>query len=384
MPGIQAYEILLVGAAPVKINFMDTRFLGETVSNFIWCAAIILGTLLLKRPLANVLARFSSFLTGKLSNTVLKQSLRVKIRKPMERLLQVVLFYIALNQLSDLLDNKALHHFLSKKENIDVRLSDVADHLFLFFFIVFLAQTISSIIDFLYHLRLEHARQEQNTSRLQLLPLIKEMSKLLLWVFSVFAILGAVFHVNIPALIAGLGVGGIAVALAGKETVENLFAAMTILSDKPFQTGDIIKQGEMEGTVERIGFRSTRLRHADGGAIIIPNQKLVSENLVNVSWRTHRGMKLVMQIKYGLSGEQLNAMVAELRTMLANAAHVIAPIDVVLESYGEKTMQLLVSYHLPTPLPAGENLLTIKHDVSAAAYTIVTKYVGDNNANVPG
>jgi MscS family membrane protein len=376
-------HLILLGSSPGKNVFNDTYYFGEKLSNYIWCVAIILGTLLLKRPIAVGLARFSAYLSGKISDTQLKLSLRGRLRKPMERLLQVVLYYVAINQLSDLLDNKTLHHFLNKKDNIDVRLSDVSDHVFLFLFIVFLTQTVSGIIDFLYNLRLEHARMEQNTSRLQLLPLIKEMSKLLLWIFSIFALLGAVFHVNIPALIAGLGVGGIAVALAGKETVENLFAAMTILSDKPFQTGDVIKLGDMEGTVERIGFRSTRLRHADGSALIIPNQKLVGENLRNISWRSHMGIKLLLYIKYGLSTQQVEAMINEIKAMLLKHELVIAPVDIVLEAYGEKTFQLAVSYHLPSPLPNGKLLPEVKHEISFAAYAIITAYVGDNNASIP-
>ncbi len=300
----------------VRGDFLDAEFLGEKVSNYIWCFSIIIGTLLLKRPIANFLTYISSNLTARLNNAKLKQAIQGKIRRPIERILQVVLYYVAVNQLSALLSNSALHHFLNKKENADIRVADIVDHLFLFLFIICLAQLMSGILDFAYNIRVDRARTEKNTSQLQLLPLMKEMGILLIWIFSIFWILGAVFHVNIPALVAGLGVGGIAIALAGKETIENLFAAMTILSDKPFQTGDIIKIADLEGTVERIGFRSTRLRSADGSAYIIPNQKLVSENLINLSWRSTRGIKLIVQIKYGIASDKIKEMITEIKKML--------------------------------------------------------------------
>jgi len=109
--------------------------------------------------------------------------------------------------------------------------------------------------------------------------------------------IGQCISCQYSALITGLGIGGVAIALAGKETVENFFASFTILSDKPFQTGDVIKLGETEGTVERIGFRSTRLRNLDGSATVIPNQNLVSQNVTNLSTRDTRGIESSGQYK---------------------------------------------------------------------------------------
>jgi len=373
-----------VGSAGIlQDNFFEREFWGEPFSHYFWCFGIIIGTLLLKRPLANLLSRLGSGITERFSNVKLQLAVRVGIRKPMERLLQVILYYIAIGQLEVTLNKITFHHFPGRKLTTSISLNDVLDHVCLLLFIVFLAQLISGILDFAYHIRLDKASKEKNSSQLQLFPLMKDLMKLVLWTLASFWIMGSVFHVNIPALIAGLGIGGIAIALAGKETVENLFAAFTILTDKPFSTGDIIKLGEIEGTVERIGFRSTRLRHADGSAYIIPNQKLVGEALINLSWRNTRGIKIVIHIKYGVPHEALDKMADEIKQMLKNTEPVINPVDVILESYGEKTFQLLVSYHIPNPLAEGQTVNEVKHRISMNAYGIVTKYVGDNNASIP-
>ena len=198
------------------------------------------------------------------------------------------------------------------------------------------------------------------------------MTKLITWVLSGFWILGSVFHVNVPALITGLGIGGVAIALAGKETVENFFAAFTILSDKPFQTGEIIKVGDTEGLVERIGFRSTRLRNIDGSAYVIPNQNLVSQNLVNLSARDTRGMKVVANIRYGITHEALGQLIQKLKAAIAAIPPVKEPVEINIETFDKETFQLVISYQLPHPLPASDTLLALKRDVNMKVFEIIS------------
>jgi MscS family membrane protein len=278
-------------------SFFNHQYLGETVTNYLWFAGIVVFTILLKNPMALLLTRLSSLLTIRFSYVEHKGAIREILFKPMEKLVQVVLFFIAFNQVDGVLDRFAVHKTLGKIGKLNFTLGDVVNHIFLLVFIIFLTQFIARFIDFIYYIRISIAQKEKNNALMQLLPLIKEMSKLVLWIISCFWILGSVCHVNIPALITGLGIGGVAIALAGKETVENFFAAFTILSDKPFHTGDTIKLGEIEAVVERIGFRSTRLRNLDGSAYIIPNQNLVSQNLINMSMRVNRHVKIAVNVK---------------------------------------------------------------------------------------
>jgi len=352
----------------------DMRIGGEKLSNIFWCAGIIVATFLLKRPLANLLSRISAGIANRFTHKKYGNRFRELIQGPLESLLQTILFYIAVNQLGVLLNLFVMHRIKNKHEELAVSIGDVIDHVFLFFTILFTTLLLSKIIDFIYYAQFDKATEEHNKERQQLLPLIKEVAKLVLWTIGLFWVLGTVFHVNIPALITGLGIGGVAIALAAKESVENLFAAFTILSDKPFHTSDVIRLGTLEGTVERIGFRSTRLRSADGSVFIIPNQKLVNENLENLSERTDRRVKLTANIKYGLKHETLDKIVSDLKKALPTIAPVIAPIEITLDSFGENVFQLLIIYHLPSPLPGGKSLADIKHQVNMRAYDIIYKY----------
>lgn len=88
---------------------------------------------------------------------------------------------------------------------------------------------------------------------------------------------------NVAGLLAGLGIGGLAVALAAKETLANLFGSIALLMDRTFQVGDTIKQGEVEGVVEKIGLRSTRVRTKEGYAVSIPNQLITNAPVTNMT-----------------------------------------------------------------------------------------------------
>lgn len=354
-------------------NF-ESKIGGEKISNLLWCVGIIVATLLVKKPLAKLIAKSISSITNRFTDKKHGAVFCNLIQSPLEALLQTILFYIAINQLNALLNNFLLHRIKDKHEELAIRFSDIADHVFLFLVILFSTIALSRILDFIYHVQMDDARERDNKERQQLLPILKDVLKVVLWTIGAFWVLGTVFHVNIPALITGLGIGGVAIALAAKESIENLFGAFTILTDKPFQVGDIIKLGSVEGTVERIGFRSTRLRTTDGSAITIPNKKLVYENLENLSNRYSRKVKLVINIKYGITHFVLQQVVKDIRASLQHTLYVTDPIEILVEGFAENVFQLVISYGLPAPLPSGANLIDIKHQVNTNIYGILVKH----------
>lgn len=367
---------------------MDSSFFEQTlwelrVANYLWFGGIVLFTFLLRRPMSKFIANSTCHIATKYSDEKHGPLFRDLIRKPMELLLQAILYFIAINHLSALLDRIVIFHRVRDgKSAIDIRLGSVVDHLFLMLMIITGTLVISRIIDFIYRVNSDRARIEHNISRQQLLPLVKDVVKMLVWLTSIFWILGAVFQVNIPALIAGLGIGGIAIALAAKESVENLFAAFTILSDKPFQVNDTVKLGSIEGKVERIGFRATRLRASNGSAVIIPNKKLIGENLENLTDRDTTGVKMVINLKYGIPHGDLEKMIAELKAMIKATLHTVEPVDITIEGFGENVFQLQISYHIPHPVAKETSQIEIKQQVNLKAYSIVTKYSKDQHVEV--
>lgn len=355
-------------------HFIDNRIGGERIANLLWCAGIILATFLLKKPLTKALTLITSKIAGRFNTEGRHRELEATIRKPLGSLLQTVLFYIAISQMGILLDHLVLHRYKGEAK-LEVTLSDVADHVFLLFTILFATQFVVRLLDFFFELSMEKAQQEKNRERQQLLPLMKEVTKMFVWTMSFFWILGSVFHVNIPALITGLGIGGVAIALAAKESVENFFAAFTLLSDKPFQTGDTIKMGDLEGVIESIGFRSTRLRNADGSVFVVPNKNLVSQTLENLTQRDVRRVRVPLNIRYRLAAGDLQKMIADMKEMIKKMAHVVNPIEVMVETFGENSFQVMVIYHLPFPL-TGTTLNAVKQEINLQLFEIVDRYTG--------
>lgn len=121
-------------------------------------------------------------------------------------------------------------------------------------------------------------------SRETLAPVLAKSCQVFFYVIAVLLVLQN-FGYNVAGLLAGLGIGGLAVALAAKETLANLFGSIAVLMDRTFQVGDTIKQGDITGVVEKIGLRSTLVRTAEGYTVSIPNQIVTNAPVTNMGPR---------------------------------------------------------------------------------------------------
>ncbi|MGZ8298315.1 MAG: mechanosensitive ion channel family protein [Allosphingosinicella sp.] len=122
--------------------------------------------------------------------------------------------------------------------------------------------------------------------------------------------------VNVTGLIAGLGIGGIAIGLAAQGIFSDLFAALSIIFDKPFRRGDTISFDQHTGTVERIGLKSTRIRSVNGEELIVSNANLLNARLQNMTRLEHRRVVMVLNLVYRTPAEQLAALPEELKAIV--------------------------------------------------------------------
>lgn len=130
--------------------------------------------------------------------------------------------------------------------------------------------------------------------------------------------------ISIAPVLAGLGVGGLAIALAAQHTVENLIAGLVLFADAPVRIGDVCQFGDLRGTVEQIGLRSTRVRGPDRTLTSIPNSEFAKLHLVNYSRRDRILMKTVLQLRYETTADQMRFVLAHLRRMLAAHPRLVA------------------------------------------------------------
>ena len=122
--------------------------------------------------------------------------------------------------------------------------------------------------------------------------------------------------INVSSLIAGLGLGGLAIALAAQDTVRNLLGGVTIFADKPFEVGDWVVVDGVEGTVEAVGFRSTRVRTFYNSLISVPNGNLMDSGIDNMGQRRWRRYKTTLGVAYHTKPDQLQAFVEGIRAII--------------------------------------------------------------------
>lgn len=329
------------------MDFLKRPFWGGTIGDYIGFLAFAIAGIVLSR----ILAKGIAFVAGRVfvredvkKNRPLFRSL---IRKPVQGLILTLFLFVAFNFVEGPLSQIEILHFKRKTQVPGFTPARLVNHLFTMMAVIYVTLLVSHLMEYIYQVMLDHAKAKEEREREQLLPMMRDVSNIILWTISLFSLLGIVFHVNIPALITGLGIGGVALALAAKESIENLLASFTILADKPFVLGDTIKMGAIEGRVERIGFRSTRVRDKDGIELIIPNKKLIDESVENRSGRDKFKFKLVVPLRYNLSEEQLQKLVASLKEVMKGKKELQGQAEITLASYDEKSVKLNIVYHLP-------------------------------------
>lgn len=135
--------------------------------------------------------------------------------------------------------------------------------------------------------------------------LIRRAAKTVVWFIALIFIIQNIFHLNVTALITGAGVAGLAIAFAAQNTIANIFGALSIVSDKIFKIGDVIDIGGKRGSVEGVGFRSTKIRSLDGTLWNIPNRLVADAAIENISARRNIKFAFTLNLVYSTTKEQM-------------------------------------------------------------------------------
>ena len=195
----------------------------------------------------------------------------------------------------------------------------------------------------------------------QLVPLIRKTLK----VFVV--ILGTIFilqnlDIDVASLLTGLGIGGLAFALAARDTLANFFGSITIFIDKPFQVGDWVVAGNIEGIVEEVGFRSTRIRTFYNSLVSVPNAKIADSAIDNLGLRQYRRLKTTLGLTYSTTAEQMQAFVDGVRAIVQANPHTRKDYyEIHFNSFGDISLNVLV--YIFFKVPNGSEELQERHNI---------------------
>ena len=176
----------------------------------------------------------------------------------------------------------------------------------------------------------------------QIVPLIIKSLRILVITIGILSILHN-FGYNIISLLTGLGLGGLAFALAAQTTLSNILGSFTIFSDKPFRIGDWIKIGDVEGTVEDIAFRTTRIRRFDQALVTVPNSQFVNTHIVNYSAMQKRRIEFYVNIVYKTPLFNLKEAIKGIRSMIENDERFDQSFNMVmLTELGEQSLNIYI------------------------------------------
>lgn len=348
-------------------KILDQVYFGNSLKQYLW----FIGILLIGFIFLRFFSRFSSRMLFKLFK---KFSAEIKIEKfvellvkPVELLLISTIIFSALNQLS-----YPLHEVLFERKKLDITLFDIIDKLYVFFLIVSIFWMLLRIIDFVALVFEYKASLTDTKSDDQLVLFVRELVKILIIIIGVFVLLGAVFEINVLTLITGLGIGGIAVALAAKDSLENLFGSFTIFIDKPFVVGDLVKVDGIEGTIEKVGFRSTQIRSTDRSIITVPNKIMIDNALENLTLRNFRRVKFNVGLTYNTDLETMKKIVSEINQYINNHPHTNDEGVAVFEEFGDYSLRLMVLYFID--MMEYFDYLKIKEEINYEITSIVSKH----------
>jgi MscS family membrane protein len=315
-------------------EFYSQVFLDNTLYQYLIAFGILLLGFLLKRVSARIISRQSFRFVKGISHNRYSEVFVTLFLKPVEQFLTVMVIYFALDRL-----RFPAAWDIDPIEKFGVRW--LIDALFEIAIIVVFTRIILRVIDFVSYVFIHSDDTEVSKD---LVRFIKELSKVLAIIISFFVILAQAFEVNITALIASLGIGGLAVALAAQDTIANLFGSFIIYLDKPFSVGDLVEAGEIKGHIEKIGFRTTRVRTLDRSLLTVPNKKMVDAALNNITQSTQRRVKFTLQLTYGAKSENILNIIDQIKIEVDAHPDTCDETNVRFTEFGSSSLNILVMY----------------------------------------
>ena len=289
-------------------DFLQQVWWGNPVKNYFIVAGVILFIWILKRFVSRYLAGLLYSVVHKIWKDVDKKSFTNLVVKPLGLFLAVLVSIIALYKLN-----------FPSEINVDIykyTVKEVVQCVGNIILIVSFTGLLIRIIDFIALILEKRANLSADQSDNQLIVFFKDFFKVILVIIGIMLVLRYAFGLNIGGLLTGLSIVGAAIALALRESLENLIASFIIFFDKPFITGDLVKVLNVTGTVERIGLRSTRIRTDQKTYVTVPNKQMVDSVLDNLSLRTQRRGDLKLELDVQTSSAKLEAVLAGIKKIM--------------------------------------------------------------------
>lgn len=313
--------------------------LGNNLQNIFFFVTELLVGFAFKRFISEQFSRLAYYFVKKVSNDIPVKDFVALLKPPVEFLILILVIYFAF----DNLDYPRSWNISASKKHSFANVITKGYELVISFGVIWL---VFRIIDFFALVLRKRASESESKLQEQLVPFMRQLIKMVVGILFFFGVLAVVFKVNVGAVIAGLGIGGIAVALAGKETLENLIASFAIFVDKPFVAGDLVKVQNIVGNVESVGFRTTRIRTLDKSQITIPNKLLVDQPLENLTNRKLHRAKFVVGLTYNTELKVIKETIEKIKQIINENELCDKSFSVYLDNLGVYAVEIVVLYNV--------------------------------------
>jgi MscS family membrane protein len=289
-------------------DFLEQVWLDNTVKNYFIIAGIILFVVILKRFISRYLAGLLFKIVNKIWKDVDKKSFTNLLIQPLGFFLLILVSIISLHKLNFPVVLNAEVYGYSVKQILHALATIILIGSFIWLLL--------RIIDFIAIILGKKADLTPDQSDNQLIVFFRDFFKVVIAIVGIMMVLNYAFDLNVGSLITGLSIVGAAIALALRESLENLIASFIIFFDKPFTTGDLVKVQNITGTVEKIGLRSTRIRSENKTLVSVPNKQMVDSVLDNLSLRTQRRGDLKLELDLQTNSAKLVSLLTAVRKIM--------------------------------------------------------------------
>lgn len=216
---------------------------------------------------------------------------------------------------------------------------------------IVIGYALYSLVDIVDHYLLGLARKTKSKVDDVLAPLVGKSIRITVFVLVLLNIIQQVSGKSITTILAGLGVGGLAIALAGQDTIKNFFGSLVILMDKPFEIGERIVVDNHDGPVESIGFRSTRIRTLEGHQVTIPNSEMVNKTVQNIGKRPYIRRLANITVTYDTPPEKVQRALDIIKEILNNheGMNPEFPPRVYFNGFNDSSLNIIMIYWYHPP-----------------------------------
>ncbi|MGB0524811.1 MAG: mechanosensitive ion channel family protein [Flammeovirgaceae bacterium] len=313
-------------------DFFTKEYYGNTIGKWLLASLIIIASIALGRAIywffKNVLQRLTRKTASKLDDIIIEQ-----VEGPVA--FAIIIFGIWQALFQTLYFEPHVHNWIGRVYYI----------LIIFNIAWLINRLFDSIIEEYVVPLIQKSESDLDD---QLLPVIRKSIKITVWVLAVIIALNNAGY-DVGALLAGLGIGGLAFALAAQDTVANLLGGFTIFADRPFRVKDRVIVDKYDGRVQEIGLRSTRIRIRDGRIVTIPNSQLSNNACINVSSEPFRKIVTKIGIRYDIDNDQLDEALAILNQIAEeyrDQDRIEKLFFVALYNFGEYSLEFLFIYFI--------------------------------------